>query len=94
MGQGDTFPEGGCGFTQLKVELGLPTVEPPLAYAEVNAEVEESHGDERGEKLQHGGTQQEIPRVIELCEALILWHTASAHHKVPEYDSRAVQDEG
>lgn len=94
MGQGDAFPLGRGGFAQLKVELRLPAVEPPPAYAEVNAEVEESHRDERREELQHGGTQQEVPRVIELREALILRHAASAHHQLPEYDSRAIQDKG
>lgn len=76
------------------MELGLPVVAPPPAYAEVNAEVEESHRDERREKLQHGGTQQEVPGVIELREALILWHAAPAHHQLPEYDRRAIQDKG
>lgn len=94
VGQGDTFPLGRGSFAQLKVELGLPAVEPPLANAEVNAEVEESHRDERREKLQHGGTQQEVPRVIELRKTLILWHAASAHHQLPEYDSWAIQDKG
>lgn len=94
VGQGDTFPLGRGGFAQLKVELWLPAVESPPAYAEVNAEVEESHRDERREKLQHGSTQQEIPRVIELCKALILWHAASAHHKLPKYDSWAIQEKG
>lgn len=69
-------------------------MQPPPAYTEVNAEVEESHRDERRKKLQHRGTQQEVPRVIELCEALILWHTASAHYQLPEYDSRAIEDKG
>lgn len=94
LGQGDAFPLGRGGLAQLKVELGLPAVEPPPAYAEVNAEVEESHRDERREELQHGGTQQEVPRVIELRKALILWHAASAHHQLPEYDSWAIQDKG
>lgn len=93
-GQGEAVALGRRWFTLLKVELGLPAVKPPLAYAEVNAEVEESHRDERGEKLQHGGTQQEIPRVIELCKALILWHTTRAHDQLPEYDCWAVQDKG
>lgn len=78
----------------MKVELGLPAVQPPSTYAEVNAEVEESHRDERGEKLQHRGTQQKVPRVIELCETLILWYTASAHRQFPEYYGRAIKDKG
>lgn len=53
VGQGDTFPLGRGRLAHLKVELGLPAVEPPPAYAEINAEVEESHRDERREKLQH-----------------------------------------
>lgn len=78
----------------MKVPLGLPAVQPPPAYAEVNAEVEESHGDERGEELQRGGTQQEVPRVIKLCKALVFWYTSSAHNQLPEYDSWSIQDEG
>lgn len=94
MGQGDAVPLGRGRFALLKLELGLPAVEPPPAYAEVNAEVEESHRDERRKKLQHGGTQQEVPRVIELRKALILRHAAPAHRQFPEYDSRAIQDKG
>ncbi|TNN49017.1 hypothetical protein EYF80_040779 [Liparis tanakae] len=94
VGRGDSFPRGGRRLAQLEVELGLPAVEPPPADAEVNAEVEERHRDERREELQHGGTQQEVPRVIELCKALILWHVSPAHHQFPEYDSRAVQEKG
>ena len=43
VGDGDTFPLGRGRFAILKVFLHLPALEPPPAYAEVNAEVEESH---------------------------------------------------
>lgn len=85
---------GRSRFVGLKLKLGLPVVLSPPAYAEVNAEVEESHRDERREKLQHRSTQQEVPGVIELCKALIFWHTTFAHYQLPKNDRWAIQDKG
>lgn len=38
-------------LTQLKVEVRVPAATSPPADAEVNAEVEKGHGNERTEKL-------------------------------------------
>lgn len=83
-----------CRLTQLKVEVRVPAAAPPPADAEVNAEVEKGHGNERREKLQHGSTQQKGPGVIELCKALIFGNTASPHQQLPGDYSWTVQDKG
>lgn len=72
------------GIAQLKLELCFSAAEPPPTDAEVNAEVEDGHRDEGWKKLQRGGAQKEVPGVVELGKALVLWNTASAHRQVPE----------
>lgn len=94
VGEGEAFPLDCSRPAELQVEVGVPAAAPPPANAEVNAEVEEGHGNERREELQHGSTQQKGPGVIELRKALIFGYTASPHQQLPEYDSRAVQDKG
>lgn len=90
----DGFPAVCSRLVQLKVEVRVPAAASPPADAEVNAEVEKGHRNERREKLQHGSTQQKGPGVIKFCKALIFGHTASPHQQLPGDYSWAVQDKG
>lgn len=94
VGEGDAFPLVCSRLAQLEVEVGVPAAAPPPADAEVNAQVEEGHGNEGREELQRGSTQQKGPGVIELGKALIFGNTASPHQQLPEYYRGAVQDKG
>lgn len=76
------------------LSTGLISVpEPPPTDVEVDAEVEECYRDKRGEELQHGGTV-EVPRVVELSEALVLRDAALPFPQLPEDNGRAIEDEG
>lgn len=65
---------------------------PPLDV-EIDAEVEEGHGDERREELEGRRGEQEVPGAVELCETFVLWNDALSDHQFPEDDRRAVEEE-
>ncbi len=68
------------------------TPAPPLDV-EIDAEVEEGHGDERREELEGRRGEQEVPGAVELGETFILRNNAFSHHQFPEDDGWSVEKE-
>lgn len=66
----------------------------PTVDVQVNAEIEEGHGQKRSEELKSGGGEQEVPGEIKLGVALMRRNDASANDALPEHDGRAVEEEG
>ena len=66
----------------------------PVADVQVNAEVEEGHRHEGRKELKGGSAQEEVPREVELGEALVGGDDAVAPKRLPEEDGGAVQEEG
>lgn len=60
---------------------------------EIDAEVEEGHGDEWREELEGGGGEQKVPRAVKLGETLVLRNDAFSHQQLPEDYRRAVEEE-
>lgn len=76
----------------LSLHVCHATPVPPL-NVEIDAEVEEGHGDERWEELEGRRREQEVPGAVELGETFVLWNDAFSDHQFPEDDSWTVEEE-
>ena len=98
-------PAAGCSRRWRGLGLGRKLGSGRLAHSiqpdtgapldvQVDAEVEEGDAEERGEELEGGGRDEEVPVVEELCVAVALGDRAATRQVLPTEDGGSIEQEG